>query len=240
MSKRRKPRTPEQKQAAARKLAEKRARALIGQARQREIERAAQTERDRLAEICNEALVPAIMRHPIVGADGNMALGPRVQIVAGRPIRAADIGMPCSDRHSRAVARLRAEHAAVGEGCNAPAVDMARAGGGGDGSGGHAAMLAQIAVLDSLRGAMARLSGHAAIARRVLLEYVPVSVWAAETGNTVPDAMACLREAVSLLADHYWPPSEGAGRRGMLTVAPPRSDYSVALDGATETCQAVA
>ena len=243
MSRRRKihRRTPEQRQARA--LKEAAAREV-----QNERDRQDRIERDRRAEIENEKLAPAVMRQAIVTPDGHVITGPRVQVVDGRAVRASDTGHAYSHRQLRAAARIREDWAAVGQGCNVSAADPARTGGGGDGTGGHAAMLAQIAIRQSLEGAFAYLGAFVPIVQRVILDHIPLSAWPREWNArreraglppaSLTDAVILLGQALTRLADYYTPKRDASRPPAVLAFGPARESYVMTVDAIQEMCHA--
>jgi hypothetical protein len=208
--------------------------------RQREMRRlAAEAEASRQETIA-EHLAPSVLRHPILDRDGGMLVGPRVYIVDGMPVRALALGVEgdpvrklarersITQRHKEAARQLQCDWADVGSGINASAVDYLRSGGGGgDGMGGHAAILGQVQARARLEGAMAHLGAFAPSVVRVVLDCVPVYVWAESVGKARDDGVAWIAAALTRLALFYWPAGEVAvEQRRAFVFAPARSAYS--------------
>lgn len=202
-----------------------------------------------------EKLAPAVLREPIVapavkptswrpaGRPEMTLLGPRVQIVDGRPVRAfcvADGDDPIiklarenkafTQRHTEAARQLQLDWEDVGGGLGLGAVDYLRTGGGGGSGAINQAMLDQALVRVRLDGAMAYLGAFAPAVARIVLDCVPVRVWAEQAGKTPPDAAAWLAAALERLAGFYWPADTRTGRPRILTIGPPRSTYGTGFD----------
>lgn len=175
---------------------------------------------------------------------GHMLLGARVRIVDGRPVRA--FGLTAEDdpvvklaRDSRAITQRHAEAARqlqldwndVGGGLGLGAVDYLRTGGGGGGGGLNEAMLAQAETRARLDGAIAHLGAYAPCVARIVLDCVPVYVWAGETGKTTLTAIAWLAAALGRLVTFYWPPDPTTDRAlRILTFGPSRAAYDMGVD----------
>jgi hypothetical protein len=211
-------------------------------ARQRERDRerrriVAMAEAERLEAIA-EDLAPAVMRHPVM-MGGRMLIGARVQIVAGRPVRA--MADPIEDRGPKSLILTETQRTAarqlqldwhdVGTGINVAAVDYLRSGGGsGGGMGGHAALLAQCKARARLDGAMAHCGAFAPAVARVVLDCIPVSVWADEAGMTAMDGAAWISAALSRLAQFYAVTRDRKVKVGILAFGPARGSYETTLD----------
>lgn len=216
-----------------------------------EAERLEAEGRDREARA--EKLAPAVLRKPIMAKarkatewhDGRpeaMLVGARVQIVDGRPVRS--FGLSSEDdpviklarenkaitpRHTDAARQLQLDWEDVGSGLGPCAVDYLRTAGGGGGGAINHAMLAQAAVRARLDGAMAYLGAFAPAVARIVLDCVPVYVWAEQTGKDMTQAIAWLVCALDRLAGFYNPEQRGARVIGIRTVAPARASYAVEL-----------
>jgi hypothetical protein len=205
--------------------------------RQREAARlAAEALADRQEKLA-EHLAPSVMREVIMDSAGRMLIGSRVQIVNGRPVRAlalgGDIDPVAHSRspqitadHKRAARQLQLDWYDVGAGIGVGAVDYLRSGGGGGGEGGHAAIVAQIAARARLDGAMAHLGALAPSIARVVLDCIPVGVYADEIGEAFPVALELIVAGLSRLARFYWPPRD-VGPYRIQTFGPSRAVYSV-------------
>lgn len=227
--------------------------AKLRKQRQRQRER----ERDRLAaevqaaiyESIAEELAPRILRKPLWDGE-RMIVGARVVVENGRPVRALLLveGSPADGhtfltrnspqftaRHRQAAHKLQQDWSDVGAGVGVGAMDYLKSGGrSGEGVGGHKAMLAQIDARRRLEAALAFMGAFAPGVMRVVLDCVPVNVWASDVGMTVSDATAWLVLALNRLALFYWPPAPERqsmpGNSGILTIGPPRADYSTELE----------
>ncbi len=183
-----------------------------------------------------------------------MLLGPRVEVVNGRAVRVLSPGSDSdpiaklardskavTPRHLQAFRRLQQDWADVGAGPNAAAVDYLRSGGGGDGLGGHLAMLGQIDARKSLEGAKAFLGAFWPMVCRVVLDCLPLSVWLSEENErraargdgpmASANVVAWVGAAGSRLSAFYWPPKqdERAGPK-ILTIGPARESYDMTVD----------
>lgn len=240
LGKARKQRHEERKREAARLAA-------IAEAERQE----AETKRTERRE---EKLAPKVLREPIVapalnattwhpsGRPETMLVGPRVKIVDGRPVRA--FGLSAEDdpvvklarenkaitaRHTDAARQLQLDWEDVGGGLGLGAVDYLRTGGGGGSGAINEAMLDQAKTRARLDGAMAYLGAFAPVVARVVLDCVPVYVWAAEAAKDMVQAVAWLVCALDRLAGFYAPQSASHGPR-IRTLAPPRSSYAMGPD----------
>lgn len=202
----------------------------------------------------DEKLAPAVLRAPIMapalnptswrpdGRPETMLVGSRVQIVDGRPVRA--FGLTAEDdpvvnlagknnsitaRHTDAARQLQLDWEDVGSGLGLGAVDYLRTGGGGGSGAINQAMLDQAMVRARLDGAMAHVGAFAPVLARVVLDCVPVYVWAAETGKDMTQAIAWLVCALDRLVGFYNPERQLARVLGIRTVAPSRASYAVDL-----------
>lgn len=183
-------------------------------------------------EALAEFLAPKVLRHPIIAQDGRMIVGPRITIVGRQAMRHDPIAsMKLPSRHKAAAKRIRADWFTVGTGCSVGAMDYLRSGGGsGDGPAGHAAMLDQIAARTRLEGAWAFLGTFTPVVARVVLDGIPVPVYAREIDRGEDVLFATLRLALARLALFYWPePIEMAGEVPILTFGPARASYEVEI-----------
>ena len=202
--------------------------------RQAEIEKALETQR----EIIAEHLAPAITRATIYDHAGRMLVGPRVAIVAGRAVRAyghtpndTTVMMKLTERQRAAITTLRRDWEEVGAGLGVGATDWMRAGGSGDGVGGRDAMLAQIGTRARLEGALAHLGAMAPMVARVVLDCIPLAIWAAQEGVGAVDARTRFGGSASRLAAFYWPAKPEPGRRmDILVIGPAREAYSTEVE----------
>jgi len=205
-------------------------------------------------ERIGETLAPKILRHPIMQGE-TMLLGPRVEVLNGRATRTSQMGTDSDPiaklardskavtaRHLMAFRRLQQDWADVGAGPNAAAVDYLRTGGGGDGMGGHTAMLAQIEARRQLEGAAAHLGAFWPMVSRVVLDCVPLSVWLDEENirrsargdgpMATLNVVAWVGAAGARLCGFYFPPKpeEGVGPVKVLTIGPARASYDMTVD----------
>jgi hypothetical protein len=191
------------------------------------------------AEYIGETLAPAVMREPVRAPDGHMLLGARVAIVNGRPVRSLPdqiardplfAHVRLTARQAKAAAIFRMDWEEVGAGIGGGAVDYLRSGGsGGDGQGAHHALVVQLATRARLDAAFAAAGAFSPILARVVLDCIPVSVWARETGQPIEDAMAWLRGGLDRLANYYAPPvPERKTTQKYPTFGPARESYEVA------------
>jgi hypothetical protein len=189
-------------------------------------------------ERLDEELAPAVMRDAIY-ADAErtrMLIGPRVQVIDGKPVRG--IG-PMADpintldlrpHEKRAARLLQLDYRDVGTGLSVGAVDYLRSnGGGGDGLGGHEAMLAQIATRARFDGAMTFLGAFSPGVRRVVLDGVPVSFWAEEAGLTEINARAWIAAGLGRLSLFFFPPKPASEKADILTFGPARESYDTSM-----------
>ena len=199
------------------------------------------------AEQLHESMAPVHVRRAVtVGSqtgDVGMLIGARVQIVNGRPVRAAPIGTlsdPIADRGPkslrlssnarRAARELQRDWSDVGAGVTSGVANLMSDGHGGQ-SGkppGHDAMLAQIEARRRLDAAVTYMGAFAPGVVRIVIDCIPVATWATEAGKDYGEARAWLEAGLSRLAGFYWPAVPV--RRGaveILTVGPARSDYSL-------------
>lgn len=220
---------------------ERREKNRIRQERKRERDR----ERDRLLalaeaerqerdtarrEISDEMVVSNALRRPLIGRDGTMLIGARMEVIEGRPSRVDVLAaLKLSPRRKRAGHQLQADWREVGAGVNVAAVDYLRAGGAGEGMGGHAALVRQIATHDRLRAALTASGAFAGLLSRVVLAGVPLAVWAEEAGKTWALARRCIDVALDRVADSYYPESEGRAGERILTIGPARAEYDMAV-----------
>lgn len=202
----------------------------------------------------NERLAPAVLRAPVMAKarkatewhDGRpevMLVGPRVQIVDGRPVRAFSVSdgddpivklarenKAFTERHTAAARQLQLDWEDVGGGLGLGAVDYLRTGGGGGGGAINEAMLAQAKTRARLDAAMAYLGAFAPSVARVVLDCIPARIWAEETGKTHPEAAVWLALALERLAGFYWPQDTQTRRPRILTIGPSRSTYGTGFD----------
>lgn len=174
-----------------------------------------------------EALAPRVLREPVHIA-GQMICGPMVEIIAGRAVHGA-ANPRFTMRQNQAAHRLRLDWREVGTGCGVAAVDYERARGSGDGLGGHQAMLGQLKARARLEAALAFLGAFTPGIRRVVLDCVPIPVWADEAGKSPEDAVAWIRAALDRLSRFYDPPAveTTVQRKGFLTFGPRQDAYEV-------------
>jgi hypothetical protein len=220
----------------------------IAEAERMELEAA---RRERL----DEKLAPAVLRQPVIGADGRMIVGPRVQIIDGRPVRMPALGIDSdpiaklardsrviTERHHRAFRRLQQEWHDVGTGLGSGAVDYLRAGGGREivQPPGHEAMKAQIETRQSLEGAVRFLGSFWPIVFRIAIDCVSLPVWweeenlrrAAKKQSPMAkqNVLAWLGAAADRLVLYYFPPRSDGGRGpGLLTFGPGRETYDTSV-----------
>ncbi len=194
-----------------------------------EVERA---ERDaRLREIADEEVVSRALRQPQI-VKGRMLVGVRMEVTEGRPARVDVLAaLKLTERRKRAGHQLVADWREVGGGVNVAAVDYLRTGGAGEGLGGHAALRRQIDTRQRLDGALAAAGAFAGLLARVLLDGVPLAVWAEEEGRTWELARRCIDVALDRVAAWFWPPREGRamGER-ILTFGPARGEYDMEVE----------
>lgn len=192
------------------------------------------------AELIGETLAPAIMREPVIAPDGHMILGARVAIVNGRPVRSLPdqiardplfAHVRLTPRQAKAARIFRLDWEEVGAGIGVGAVDYLRSSGsGGNGHGAHQALVIQLSTRARLDAAFATAGAFSHILARIVLDCIPVSVWARETGQPIEDAMAWLRGGLDRLANLYTPPvPERKTAQKYPTFGPPRESYEVAM-----------
>ncbi len=204
--------------------------------RQREAARLSAEAGARQIEQNEERLAPAIMRNAITSPDGHILVGPRVHIVNGRATRTDPVQHSKSPlitaEHKRAARQLQLDWNEVGAGVGVGAVDYLRSGGGGDGTGGHVAMMGQVGARLRLEAAITHLGAFAPSIARVVLDCIPICAWVCEpdpfgTIRTIPEGIAWLASGLSRLAAFYDPPVQ-SDRVGIRSIGPARSVYSVA------------
>lgn len=244
---------------AEKKRAERRARKSADRQRQRERQReqhrvASEAEAARIEieaarkERLDEDLAPAVMRNAVtrkIDVDGEMVermiVGPRVQIIDGRPVRAfGPMADPINrlrlkERQQKAALALQADWRDVGAGLGAGAMDYLRTTGGGGGAvpPGHEAMLGQIAARARLEGALTHLGAFTPAVVRVVLDGIPLSCWAVEAARTVEDARGWIVAALERLAGFYFPPRQTFdGDIVILAFGPSRESYSTDVNAA--------
>jgi len=190
-----------------------------------------------------EAQAPAILRCPIVSADGVMLLGARVVIVDGKPERALPLhsvsdplgaldAPGVQHRHIFAGRQLQADWHDVGAGLGVPPSDLLRSGGsGGAGPRGHAGMLHQIEVRRRLEGALAWAGAFAPSLVRVCLDCIPVGIWATQVGKPYPEALSWIIAGLERLALFYNPEPAPLTPR-ILTIGPARGEYQIGVASA--------
>lgn len=89
-------------------------------------------------------------------------------------------------------------------------------------------MLGQMKARARLEAALAFLGAFTPGIRRVVLDCVPIPVWADEAGKSPEDAVAWIRAALDRLSAFYDPPTvETVQRKGFLTFGPRRDAYEV-------------
>jgi hypothetical protein len=178
-------------------------------------------------EATAETLAPAVLRAAL-WSNGQMIRGPLVEIVAGKAVHGAALPQFTSAQN-RAAHSLCLDWRDVSAGCGVPAVDYGRSAGGGDGLGGHQAMLGQIKTFARLEAALTFLGAFTPGIRRVVLDRVPIPIWAVEIGKTPEDALAWVRAGLDRLGLFYFPPSETSTKRGFLTFGPSRASYDTTI-----------
>jgi hypothetical protein len=186
-------------------------------------------------EALDEHLAPAILRKPVLRRDGTILLGARVTVEHGRATRSDPISNLAKnsplfgDRHKFAARRLQQDAADVGAGINAAAIDLLGAGGGGrgDGKGGHAAILEQIHTRERLQGGLSSLGPLVSGVVRVVIDCLPVGVWAREAGLEAKEALQQVSAGLLRLANFYNPPPADHPIHGNL-----RSAYAACVSGA--------
>lgn len=186
-------------------------------------------------EIEDEMRAPAVLRRAIVAPDGTMLRGPRVEVIAGRPAHVDPvISLKLSNRERRAAHQLQTDWREVGAGLSIGSGGWLRvSGGSGDQPiiGKDGAMLAQIEARKRLDGALAHVGSFAPCLARVVLDCVPVAVWAVEANLTMVNATAWIGAGLELLSRFYWPPREdGASRERILTIGPSRDSYDMSVE----------
>lgn len=191
---------------------------------------AATVEAERL-EAQAERHAPSVLRNPIISPAGFMVVGARVEVIAEKPARVDPVAqMKLSERQKRAARHLLADWREVGDGLNVAAVDYLRTGGGGGGDG-HDGMKAQIETRARLDGALTFLGAFAPGVARIVLDCIPLKVWAKQAGKTEADAVAWINAALTRLALFYWPPQQnGTSHERILTFGPPRASYGLSSE----------
>lgn len=159
--------------------------------------------------------------------------GPRIRIVEGRIERGPDLSFV--PRRSRAaVIQFQHDWQDAGAGLGSGSSNYTGAGGGGDQPiiGRDHAMLAQITIRTRLEGAMRELGADFRDLIRVVIECVPIPVWAAEhPANPDPDeAVRMILAIFARLADFYSPRRDVAREPRSLTLGPSRETYHTTPD----------
>lgn len=222
---------------------ERRVAARVRQQRSRERRRAAAVARAtaeaeqleneaQAAERFAEHLAPAVQRAPVVTPGGVMLLGPRIEILDGKPARVDPVAaLKLTPRQRRAARQLQADWREVGAGLNVTALSYIRGSGHGTGTGAHAAMRRQIDTRVRLDGAVMFLGAFAPLVARVVLDGIPPAVWAHQEGRSVEDAPRWVEAALNRLSDFYWPEAperpRGSVVERILTFGPPRQAYEL-------------
>lgn len=222
-----------------------------------------QTERARLAAIAEaeklDKIVPAAQRlehfaapsgPPSGRRSGSLLTGPRVAVIDGRAVRMMPLecgedpivafarkSKQITELHVEAARRLQLDWDEVGTGLNVGAIDYLRVGGGGSGGDGtNMAMMAQVAARLRLEAALTWLGAFAPAMARVVLDNVPINVWAAEEGKAPRDAVAWLVAGLDRLLMFYRPPSrQQGGTPHPLAFGPARAAYQVEAGSSTLT-----
>ena len=198
-------------------------------AAEKEIARIAEAERQRIKadedERRAEELAPGVLRKPII-ANGYMLVGPRIRVINGRAERGPDFAF-APHRCRKAARQLQLDWQDVGSGLTSGAADYLRSGRG-DGDGVHIAMRAQIDARARLDGAMAWLGAFAPMIARVVLDCVPIPVWAVETDLMPEGAVAHVVAGLNRLADFYRPAIKPHEIRVIPVLGPSREAYHVA------------
>lgn len=164
-------------------------------------------------------------------APARMIVGPRIEIIDGRPSRVDVLaGLKLTERRKSAGLLLRADWQEVGTGINASAVDYFRSGGGGSGLGGHATILSQIKTRARLDGAMTAAGAFAPLLARVVLDGVPLAVWACQAGRTIQAARGWLEAALDRVAAYFWPDAPRGAVQRIRTIGPARAEYGVTTE----------
>lgn len=208
------------------------------------------------AEAIGERAAPSVLREAIIVRGGYMLRGRRIDVVDGRAERTLAIGVDSdpiaklvrdsksiTERHKRAARLLQQDWQDAAEGVNAAPVDYERAGGGGgDGTGGHSAVLEQVVTRARLEGALAHLGAFTPCVVRVVLHCVPLGIWMfeenvrrGESDHLTPaTALAWMVTALDRLAGFYWPKRatfEHLIRHGLM-FGPERAEYSMDVESA--------
>lgn len=224
------------------RTAEKREESRTRKQRQRDRER--ERNRQKAADLAihqeaqSEDLAPRVLREAIMATGGyGMILGPRVVVVNGRAVHAYP-GYPrnpvegvrykdVTKRHQEAAQRFQQDWADVGAGCGATAVDYARARSrGGSPAGENRSMLAQIDIRDRLDLAFVALGNYGAAVCRVVIDCIPISVWAEERKIDIGVAVQFIVMGLDLLVAHYFPETISPGSGKLMGFGPARVSYS--------------
>jgi hypothetical protein len=203
-----------------------------------EIAALAEAERIRFAaesqERHDESVVSAALRKPIVTPTGYVVMGARLAVSGNRISRVDPLASESlSDRQRGAARKLQQDHREAESGAGARIADYGGdRGGGGDQPilGQDIGMIVYIQARTRLAAALAYAGAFSVILRRVVLDAVPLAVWAYQEGHTAEDALRWLGNALTRLALFYNPPvkvSLSTGR--ILTIAPARSEYDLSV-----------
>lgn len=202
----------------------------------RRLEALAEAERIESQERTDEHLSPAIMRNPIIAHDGTMITGPRVHIVNGIPTRAMALRLPgrpedlrLSSTEHRAAKRLADDWRDVGSGLGVGATNWlqsSRSSSTGTPPG-YTAMLAQIETRKDLDEAIIALGAFAPALARVILDCIPLGIYAIEANLTLDNARAWIGAGLARLAKHYWPEPIQRTPQTIQTYGPARETYSM-------------
>jgi hypothetical protein len=183
----------------------------LSKTRTNEQKRARAIEAAQALDLRHEALVPAIMRLPVLTSDGKTVLrGAMVEIVDGFPRRATGwhddaIGRIKTTAEQHTAARLfQADHSEAGGGINVSATDYSALGGGsGDGTGRHEGLKKQIAARARLEGAHAHMGALGPVVIRVVLDCVPVAEVARQDGAAIEQTRGRLIAGLNRLVEFY-------------------------------------
>jgi hypothetical protein len=189
------------------------------ESRARAAERAAEqakllaSQHSAYAEVC----APEIVRNPVMSSNGKTMLrGPLVTIEHNMPVRTLAVtdtikrlarSPRVTDKMIAAARHFQADANDVGTGLGPAGANWGREGvsGGGSGDGRHDAMVMQITIERRLKGAMQALGVHQGAIWRVLVDSIPVSALATETGLDASVMMEFVMDGLGKLVDYYAP-----------------------------------